>query len=576
MINRPFSTVLARLGLVAAILATLMILAPVVSAADAEYNYAEDRTDLEVATFSASDPDADADDPEWDLSGPDADDFEISDDGVLSFKKQPNYESPTDRDDDNDEDTAVSGDQGAGDNVYKVTVEALGGDLDVAVTVTNVNEAGSVSFSRLQAQETRSLVASYKDDDAPLGNSTWQWSRGSSAAGPFEPIDGATSSDRTPNADDLGNWLRATVSYTDSYGAQTASNEIGPVVGETLANAAPSFSGQDEDDDTAGAQVTRSVNENAKGNLGEPITATDADGDPRKYSLGGADKDCFGIGETSGQLSLSAERNFEDTDDPCKEGGTARAAEDNTYEVTVIATDPSGASGQAMVVVTVTDVNEEPKFVDPSGTENQKTLYIDENAASPALRTTMAAPASPQTITYDADDNDGTTKDTETTYKVEGADAKYFAIASSGGDGTLTAVAQGDVDDDADKKILTADYEDKSSYSIVIVAETNVTDPPATDDTRDDDADKFGRQAVTIKVVDGEDTGTVKFPFVREPQAGKSVLSQLDDKDGGETGVKWQWYRYISGTPVNVDATTALTCPDNGRPSFGWRDCEHK
>ena len=229
------------------------------------FSYAEDRTDLEVATFSASDPDADADDPEWDLSGPDADDFEISDDGVLSFKKQPNYESPTDRDDDNDEDTAVSGDQGAGDNVYKVTVEALGGDLDVAVTVTNVNEAGSVSFSRLQAQETRSLVASYKDDDAPLGNSTWQWSRGSSAAGPFEPIDGATSSDRTPNADDLGNWLRATVSYTDSYGAQTASNEIGPVVGETLANSAPSFSGQDEDDDTAGAQVTRSAEREREG-----------------------------------------------------------------------------------------------------------------------------------------------------------------------------------------------------------------------------------------------------------------------------------------------------------------------
>ena len=43
MINRPFSTVLARLGLVAAILATLLILAPVASAADAEFNYAEDQ-----------------------------------------------------------------------------------------------------------------------------------------------------------------------------------------------------------------------------------------------------------------------------------------------------------------------------------------------------------------------------------------------------------------------------------------------------------------------------------------------------------------------------------------------------
>ena len=31
--------------------------------------------------------------------------------------------------------------------------------------------------------------------------------------------------------------------------------------------------------------------------------------------------------------------------------------------------------------------------------------------------------------------------------------------------------------------------------------------------------------AVTIKVVDQEDDGTVKFPHVREPQEGKSVLA---------------------------------------------------
>ena len=48
----------------------------------------------------------------------------ISDGGVLTFKdKSPNFESPTDA----DEDTAASGDQGKGDNVYKVTVEASGG-----------------------------------------------------------------------------------------------------------------------------------------------------------------------------------------------------------------------------------------------------------------------------------------------------------------------------------------------------------------------------------------------------------------------------------------------------------------
>ena len=83
-------------------------------------------------------------------------------------------------------------------------------------------------------------MASFSDDDGE-GKSTWQWSRGSSADGPWTEIEGATSADRMPTDDDIGNWLQATVSYTDSFGAQTASEEIGPVADETLANAAPSF-----------------------------------------------------------------------------------------------------------------------------------------------------------------------------------------------------------------------------------------------------------------------------------------------------------------------------------------------
>ena len=67
--------------------------------------------------------------------------------------------------------------------------------------------------------------------------------------------------------------------------------------------------------------------ENAEGNIGDPLTATDADGDPRLYTItGGLDEDCFGIGETSGQLSLGAERDFESPATACKTGGTARTA----------------------------------------------------------------------------------------------------------------------------------------------------------------------------------------------------------------------------------------------------------
>ena len=279
-----------------------------------------------VAMFTASDEDADAGDPEWTLDGPDADLFEISDDGVLTFEDPPDFEDAKD----GDEDPDTSGDQGAGDNVYMVTVEALGGDLDVAVTVNNLNEPGKVTFTQLQAQTTRDLEAKYTDDDKPE-DPTWQWSRGPSSDGPWTEIDGATSADRQPTEDDTGRWLLATVSYTDSFGAQTAMAAIGPVVDETLANAAPSFAAHDEDEDDAnGVGIELDFNENADGNIGDPLTATDADGDPRLYTIsGGLDEECFSIGNTSGQLSLNDERDFETPTTACETGGTPRTSADD-------------------------------------------------------------------------------------------------------------------------------------------------------------------------------------------------------------------------------------------------------
>ena len=87
----------------------------------------------------------------WSVEGPDVDDFSISSDGVLTIKAVPDYENPTDR----DEDPATTGDQGKGDNVYKVTVKAtLKATLEddeatreVTVTVTNVEEDGTIDLS---------------------------------------------------------------------------------------------------------------------------------------------------------------------------------------------------------------------------------------------------------------------------------------------------------------------------------------------------------------------------------------------------------------------------------------------
>ena len=135
-------------------------------------SYAENGDDP-VAAFTASDPDADAGDIEWDLEGVDKGIFKISDEGVLTFDKKPNFEDAKD----GDEDTAASGDQRAGDNVYKVTVVASGGKQAVEVTVTDEDEPGKVTFDQPQPQATRGLVASGPGDpDADVDDVSWQWS----------------------------------------------------------------------------------------------------------------------------------------------------------------------------------------------------------------------------------------------------------------------------------------------------------------------------------------------------------------------------------------------------------------
>ena len=122
-----------------------MILAPVASAADpVKVSYPENGTDP-VQSFSAVDEDAGSADIEWSLEGVDKADFDI-DEGVLTFKKPPDFEKPTDRDE--IPDTEAVGDQGKGDRVYKVTVVASKAEQAVEVTVTDVDEAGSVTFSQ--------------------------------------------------------------------------------------------------------------------------------------------------------------------------------------------------------------------------------------------------------------------------------------------------------------------------------------------------------------------------------------------------------------------------------------------
>ena len=180
--------------------------APTLTGSTSIPSYAENGTTA-VATYTATDPENAS--ITWSVAGDDAGDFTITG-GVLSFSTAPNFESPA------DENT---------DNVYKVTVQAFDGThtvtLPVTVTVTNVDEAGSLTLPP-QPLVNVAFTATLSDPDG-LANlaPTWQWARSTDNKMTWTDISGATAATYTPNAeDDKDHYLRVTVSYTDVYGAR--------------------------------------------------------------------------------------------------------------------------------------------------------------------------------------------------------------------------------------------------------------------------------------------------------------------------------------------------------------------
>ena len=108
-------------------------------------------------------------------------------------------------------------------------------------------------------------------------------------------------------------------------------------------NAAPVFPDQDflaEGDQSDTASRTVAENTEAGQNIGDPVSATDADGDLLIYTLDGADSRHFRIVRNSGQIRTRSPLNFE---------------ERSVYTVVVTATDGIGASDSIQVTINVTD-----------------------------------------------------------------------------------------------------------------------------------------------------------------------------------------------------------------------------
>ena len=178
-------------------------------------DYAENGANR-VATYSASSPE-DNGDVTWLLSGADSGDFSI-DGGVLRFLGLPDYESPADA---------------SADNTYTVTLVAWDGNTavtkDVTVTVTNLDEPGTLTLSPTRPRIGTALTAAVTDPDGVTATTTWTWER-SAGRNEWNVIGEAASSSYTPVAADAGRYLRATATYTDQHGTGRTARAVAPHV----------------------------------------------------------------------------------------------------------------------------------------------------------------------------------------------------------------------------------------------------------------------------------------------------------------------------------------------------------
>ena len=107
---------------------------------------------------------------------------------------------------------------------YSVTVTATdpsdaSDTITVTITVTNVEEAGTVALSLVHPQVDTSLTATLTDPDGNVSNTTWRWEKSADGLTLWTAISGATSDTYTPVAADVGNYLRATASFSDGEGS---------------------------------------------------------------------------------------------------------------------------------------------------------------------------------------------------------------------------------------------------------------------------------------------------------------------------------------------------------------------
>ena len=292
---------------------------------------------------------------------------------TLSFKDQPDFETPTDVGD-----TAMN-------NTYVVTVRVtdtggLSDTLTFTVTVTDVNEApeittGPASIAKDENTQTTEVIATYEAEDMDV-NSQFTWDLQGVDAGDFTITKNADGHGElkfkrvpnfeTPADDGADNEYSFMVRVRDGGGL---SDTIPVTVTVTNVNEAPVITTTDttvqKDENETHVILVSAMDVDMPDTLNWSVE-TDDDGGK------------FEINQTTGGFTTLSFENAPDFEDPTDVGSGAM---NNTYVVTVKVTDAGSLSDTHAVTVTVTNVNEAPDDHDHRDRPTRPST-VDENTAT--------------------------------------------------------------------------------------------------------------------------------------------------------------------------------------------------
>ena len=367
--------------------------APTFASASVNLNTDENAASFTHTVDAATDPDQ-GETLTYQLGGDDAAAFDFdSATRALSFKQSPNYEQPTDQNT---------------DNVYQITITASDSQYStsqaITIAVVDLNdEAPQFTSATSLALDFTSVVVgatvySAQATDADAGDQiTYALSGADASHFSLDNSSGELAFIQAPSLDapqdaDGDNFYQITITATDLAANSTDLALSINVVDDT--GSAPTF---------ASASVSIDVDENTASTI-YTAQASDVDpGDILTYSISGTDSSLFTIGSSNGELTFNTVPDFEAPEDD---------GQDNTYDLSIAATDSIGKQAQQSLTISVANLN------DNTPTFNLSSNSFDVPENSTAVATIAAA---------DADGDDLTFSLTNST------DSSFFTLDSSSG-----------------------------------------------------------------------------------------------------------------------------------------------